>query len=160
METKPIKRNKHLIQLSKDHHFTLLFSWKIRQGLMNDVDAVRLKNYVQFFWLNDMQQHFRDEEVILFAPLNDDKVRKALEDHKQIKGLVDTILSEADSSKILKQLPLLADMVDNHVRFEERELFPHLERNLTEEQLEKIGAELKKEPVLQNYEDEFWLKKN
>jgi hypothetical protein len=33
MGIKPIKRNKHLKWLSRDHHFGLLACWKIRQGL-------------------------------------------------------------------------------------------------------------------------------
>jgi len=30
MKTKPIKRNENIMKLSKEHHFSLLFCWKIR----------------------------------------------------------------------------------------------------------------------------------
>lgn len=159
MEVKPIKRNKHILQLSKDHHFTLLFSWKIRQGLKYGVDTDRIKEYVQYFWQRDMQDHFREEEEILFAVVKDAKVQKALDDHSQIKEQVEQVLKTPERDDASKKLSLLADTVDAHVRYEERELFPHLEKILTEAQLENIGAQLKDEQALKDeYADEFWIK--
>lgn len=50
--------------------------------------------------------------------------------------------------------------METHVRYEERQLFPHLEKILTEKQLKFIGEQLKKEEIAKdNYEDEFWIKK-
>jgi len=49
-------------------------------------------------------------------------------------------------------------MVDEHVRYEERILFPHLEKKLTEEQLENIGNKIAGESLKDNYEDTFWIK--
>lgn len=159
MASKPIKRNKHILQLSKDHHFTLLFSWKIRQGLKLGIDVERIKKYVQHFWNSDMQQHFREEEEILFAPVKDGNVQKAIDDHRKIQDEIDSLQTSASYEETSLQLTALADAVDAHVRYEERELFPHLEKILTEIQLEGIGVQLKKEPVLQDdYADEFWLK--
>lgn len=160
MEAKPIKRSEHILQLSKDHHFTLLFSWKIRQGLKFGAKVERIKKYVQYFWLNDMQEHFREEEEILFAPVKDQMVQKAIDDHKQIKEQVE-LLKASTEEEASQQLTALADMVDSHVRYEERELFPYLEKNLTQAQLEAIGSELKNEPVAKDdYQDEFWIKPN
>lgn len=159
MEAKPIKRNKHILQLSKDHHFTLLFSWKIRQGLKLGADAGRIKKYVQYFWQRDMQKHFKEGEEILFAPVKDAKVQKAIDDHRKIKEQIDNLQVSVADTETSQQLAALADTVDAHVRYEERELFPHLEKILTEAQLEAIGTQLKEEPVLQDeYADEFWLK--
>jgi hemerythrin-like domain-containing protein len=58
-----------------------------------------------------------------------------------------------------KSLEKIADMVDAHVRYEERELFPHLERKLSKEQLENIGnLILKYHPssFQDQYQDPFW----
>jgi len=159
MEAKPIKRSKHILQLSKDHHFSLLFCWKIRQGLKLGVDAERIKKYVHYFWQNDLQQHFREEEEILFSPVKDAKVEKAKDDHQRIKNQIENILNSRPEESISKQLSALADNVDAHVRYEERELFPHLEKMLTEPQLETIGRQLKEEPAPRDeYVVEFWLK--
>jgi hemerythrin-like domain-containing protein len=54
----------------------------------------------------------------------------------------------------------MVDMVDKHVRFEERELFPHLEAAIEESELAKIGEkllEMQSEPLQDTYEDEFWV---
>ena len=158
MEQKPIKRSEHIKQLSKDHHFTLLFSWKIRQGLKHGIDSGRIKKYAAHFWRHDMKVHFREEEEILFAPFRDEQVQKAIDDHRQIENQVNAVL-QSSGDELPKNLLQLADLVDAHVRFEERELFPHLEKTLTPEQLEMIGEKLHNEPLLQdNYPDEFWIR--
>jgi len=159
MELQPIRRNKHILELSRDHHFTLLFCWKIRQGLKMQIAPERLKNYVNYFWGEHMQPHFREEEEILFKPVNDVKVQKALNDHQQIEDQVVNLLrmTSTDSADFFSKL---ADSVETHVRYEERQLFPHLEKILTEKHLKFIGAQLKKEEIAKdNYEDEFWIKK-
>lgn len=160
MENKPIKRNKHIVKLSKDHHFTLLFCWKVRNGMKFKVESERIKKYVQYFWQHHMQPHFLQEETILFAPVKDKAVQRALEEHvliaQQIKAL------DAVGDNVADQLSTLADTVDNHVRYEERELFPHLEKLLTEEQLENIGKQITVQyhPLLKDdFADEFWVEK-
>ena len=160
MEQKPIKRNEHILQLSRDHHFTLLFSWKLVQGVKNRIDFERIKKYVEYFWHNDMQAHFREEEEILFPHVKGDQIEKAALDHEQIKEQVYKVLSEDDQEQVYKYLTSLADAIITHVRYEERVLFPYLEQVLTGTQLEDIGAQLNKQPVLSDtYEDEFWIRK-
>lgn len=160
MEQKPIKRNEHILQLSRDHHFTLLFSWKLVQGVKNKIDSERIKKYIEYFWHNDMKVHFREEEEILFPHIKGEQVAKAALDHELIKEQVYKVLSEDDQEQIYKHLTLLADTIISHVRYEERVLFPHLEQVLTTAQLEHIGEQLNKHPVLNDtYEDEFWIQK-
>ena len=153
----PIKRNENLVPLSKDHHSTLLFCWKIRTGLKLQVDTMRMKRYVQYFWQTHMQPHFYEEETILFAPVQDAAVQKALDEHSDIKEQIETIIASENVHPL--QLKMLADAVDNHVRYEERELFPHLENILTEEQLKEIGSELQtagNAVCNDEFTDEFW----
>lgn len=160
MEKKPIKRNEHIVQLSKDHHFTLLFCWKIRTGLKFNVDSERIKKYVQYFWKNHMQPHFTEEETILFVPVKDNAVQKALNEHAEIKKQVDVLTASAKVSNA--DLLKLADSAESHVRYEERELFPHLENVLTENQLQEIGRQLqetKHAVSTDTFTDEFWIKK-
>lgn len=160
MEKKPIKRNKHIVQLSKDHHFTLLFCWKIRTGVKLNVDMERIKKYVQYFWGNHIQPHFNEEETILFAPVKDAAVQKALDEHAEIKKQVDILTTSAkvNNADLLK----LADKVESHMRYEERELFPHLENILNENQLQDIGRQLQQTQdtvSADTFADEFWIKK-
>lgn len=160
METKPIKRNKHIVKLSKDHHVTLLFCWKIRTGLKLKAEPERIKKYVQYFWQAHMQPHFMQEETILFVPVKDDAVQKALNEHAQIQKQIQDLDSESITAT---QLSVLADSVDNHVRYEERILFPHLEKVLSDEQIENIGnkiAEQHDHGLKDDFTDTFWMKNN
>ena len=160
MNKKPIKRNENILKLSKEHHFSLLFCWKIRQGLKTETDSSRIIKYVQYFTTDFLLPHFSEEEIYLFSSLNDEQVEKAIEQHTEIKNLLAELLdTEKDSSK--QQLEKLANLVDEHVRYEERELFPHIENSLTREQLKEIGKKLNDSqpvPMKDVYADEFWIK--
>jgi hemerythrin-like domain-containing protein len=160
MKTKPIKRNQHIMRLSKDHHFSLLFCWKVRQGLKHETQTERIIKYVQYFWKHHLEPHFREEETILFSPLKDEWVQKAINDHKQIRKQLNQLpANSVDDTK--KQLKDWANLIDDHVRYEERELFPHLEKRLSEDQLEKIGKQLDEQqpsPLTDDFEDQFWMK--
>ncbi len=157
MDIKPIKRTDHIVKLSRDHHASLLFCWKLRQGIKYHISAERLIKYVQYFWQHHFSIHFKEEEKFLFAPLKDDIVQKAIADHQKINTLIEQISfheTENEDDVLLE----LADLVNHHVRYEERILFPHLEKNLSEEQLEKISREINTEPLIDNYDDNFWTK--
>lgn len=161
MDKKPIKRNENILKLSKEHHFSLLFCWKIRQGLKAEIATSRIIKYVQYFKTHFLLPHFTEEEVFLFASLDDKWVKKAIEQHKQINNLISKLSNniEANSNE---QLEKLASLVDDHVRYEERQLFPHMEKTLSDEQLEAIGKQLNDEhalPLKDEYKDEFWIKK-
>lgn len=136
----------------------MLFCWKIRQGLKMHIDTERISKYAQHFWQQHLHPHFRDEEKILFAPLRDTQVQRAINEHKNIRQLV-AELENHSVVNLRKRLAELADMVDDHVRYEERNLFPHIERKLSKEQLENIGRQLEKYhrlSFLDQYEDQFW----
>ena len=160
MNRKPIKRNENILKLSKERHFSLLFCWKIRQGLKAEITASRIIKYVQYFATNFLLPHFREEEVFLFAQLNDTRVKKAVEQHKQINTLLAQLSNNKEKNSI-EQLEKLANLVDEHVRYEERQLFPYMEKALTNEQLEMIGKQLNDDhplPLKNEYKDEFWMK--
>ena len=157
MEKKPIKRNSNIVKLSRDHHASLLFCWKLRQGIKRHTAIERMVKYVQYFWAQHFAPHFKEEEEFLFAPLHDDKIQKAIEDHEKIRSIIND-LSHLDSAQSTNQLSGLADTVDEHIRYEERVLYPHLEVLLSEKQLEDIGKSISEKPLLDNYEDTFWEK--
>ena len=153
----PLNRSEHIKRLSREHHFSLLFCWKIRQGLKTNVAVERIRKYVQYFWQQHLQPHFKEEEKILFAPIKDRQVERAMNEHKFIRQQIED-LPNYPEKKERKTLEKIADLVDEHVRYEERELFPHLERKLSEEQLENIGKLIQKHSssLQDQYEDQFW----
>ncbi|MDF3078836.1 MAG: hemerythrin protein [Sphingobacteriaceae bacterium] len=155
-----MKRNINLQELSKDHHHGLLLGWKIRQGLQRKIAPEAIKNYVSYFVNEALLPHFREEEEVIFSSLadTDNLIQEALKEHSQIEDLAKRISKKPNT----ENLNLLADLLDAHIRFEERTLFPHLEQNLTAEVLESIGQELKNrhQPFIENYPDEFWKRSN
>lgn len=157
MERKPVKRNENIAKLSRDHHGSLMFCWKLRNGIKHGASTERMANYIRYFREQHFNPHFREEEEILFAPLHDEKVQHALDDHVKIKKMIDDILF-SDSFDQKEELNILADTVDAHVRYEERILFPHLEKQLSGEQLETIGKQISDDAIKDNWDDEFWVK--
>ncbi|WP_152268947.1 hemerythrin domain-containing protein [Agriterribacter humi] len=162
MKPKPIRRSESIMKLSREHHFSLLFCWKIREGLKKRTAPKRMVQYAQYFWSNHIQPHFLEEEEILFAPLQDEMVLKAMEEHAAIREGIEA-LTVLPPENITDELTKLADQLDKHVRYEERQLFPHLENVLSDAQLESIGAQLNALPsaaLKDDYQDEFWREKN
>ncbi|WP_353145401.1 hemerythrin domain-containing protein [Chryseobacterium sp.] len=149
-----MKRNQNIILLSRDHHFGLLCSWKIRQGLKKEIETGRIKKYILHFWQNHLEEHFREEEQILCAYLEDEYTERIRSEHAQIKVLA----SQIEHSEDTRLLSDFADLLEQHIRFEERNWFPHLEEKLNHAVLDRIGKELdhihpEKKEV---YADEFW----
>ena len=162
-EIKPLKRSKELAPLSREHHDGLLFAWKIKQGLANGTFIETLSNYTRWFWTNHFKPHFKDEETVLvkFLPADNPLVRQMFKEHAEIRDLIISLDKEPDPSS----LQSLAEFISNHIRFEERELFPYAEKTLTQEQLGEIYKELPQDlhcdtdPIAIGWKDEFWVKK-
>lgn len=158
-EIKPIKRSEQLAPLSREHHDGLLFAWKIKQGLENKTSNDQLRNYTMWYWRNHIKPHFYQEEKILlpYMPLDHPMSLQLKEEHDHIRELVLEIDKHADTHA----LQILCDLLNKHIRFEERELFIYLEELLTKEQLDTVFVELEKHPVNCDSEwtEEFWVRK-
>lgn len=122
----PLRRHKALQPFSREHHDGLLLSWKIKQGLKHHVDTVRIKRYTDWFWQVHLKSHFEAEEQYIFPILRDDDelVVQALSEHQQLEELFHLDTPDTDS------LILLADLLNHHIRFEERILFAKIQCNL------------------------------
>lgn len=162
MSTSPIKRNKNLISLSRDHHDGLMMVWKIRQGVCLGVNSNRISDYVIHAFESELEPHFREEEKLLFVKLNSNEPlrKQAEEEHELLRKLFNQIKDES-----LPSIPLLekfAATLEAHIRFEERQLFPYLEEVVADNDLVSIGERLSKKegrtecPV---WHDEFWINK-
>lgn len=151
---KPIKRHPGLQQLSREHHFGLLFSWKIRQGMQQGVEMDRIQKYADWFWENNQIKHFNLEEGKLFPILGMEhpKVVRALEEHRQIEAYFKGGLKNEDDVSALDKL-LVA-----HIRFEERDLFNEIQKIANEEEL-KLLEEHDHQELADDWPDEFWTKK-
>ncbi|WP_417196309.1 hemerythrin domain-containing protein [Bizionia sp.] len=152
MEPKPLKRHKALQPLSREHHHGLLLSWKIRSGFSKNVSVERMKTYADWFFENHLIPHFELEEAEIFSILDsqNELVKKALADHRRLKRLF------AEDSSLEKSLSKIEEELEQHIRFEERILFPEIQKVATEEQLQHIAKIHQPESFEDNITDEFW----
>ncbi len=157
-EVQPLKRSKQLIPLSHEHHDGLLFVWKIRQGLQHNASIDKLRTYAVWYWHNHIKPHFYQEEKILLPYMSSDHPMaiRLKKEHENIRELILNLDKEGDNTTF----KLLVDLINDHIRFEERELFGYLEQTLSSDQLDAIFKELEKHPLsCDEWTDEFWVKK-
>ena len=158
MRNKPIKRSEYLKELSRDHHHGLLFCWEIKQGISKKIEIERLRKYVYYFWISHLKEHFREEEELLFKYVDDTLCEKAKEDHQLIQKQVELITNSVVEEP--QNYIDLIEMLNDHIRFEERELFSHLENILPLEILQETKNFFSPQNYIankNNYVDEFWV---
>ncbi|AXP80970.1 hypothetical protein CJ739_1885 [Mariniflexile rhizosphaerae] len=151
MSQKPLKRHKALQPLSREHHHGLLLSWKIRAGFSKNIEPERIKVYADWFFKTHLIPHFEMEEQFVFPVLesNNELVKKALEDHTLLKRLFEDDHIEIALSQIEKAL-------DEHIRFEERVLFPEIQKAATELELLEIEKIHQETDFVDKLDDQFW----
>ncbi|WP_027124748.1 hypothetical protein [Gelidibacter mesophilus] len=153
MTQKPLKRHKALQPISREHHHGLLLSWKIRSGFSKNVEAERIKIYADWFFKNHLIPHFELEETHIFSIMDgsNELVKRALAEHRRLKRLF------ADTEDIEKSLHKIEEELEQHIRFEERTLFPEIQKVATEEQMAHIAEVHHEEGFVDKLDDEFWV---
>jgi hemerythrin-like domain-containing protein len=135
-----MKRTPALAPLSRDHHHALVIAARLRRATPET--AATLRDAFLDYWERDGNQHFREEEEILlptyaahanpYHPL----VARVLVDHVEIRALADRLQREADP--VLACVQELGVQLADHVRLEERELFPLIEQALPAAVLDRV----------------------
>lgn len=155
----PIKRHQALVHYSREHHFGLLLGWKVRQGMDKNIDAERIKNYVAAACSAEIIPHFENEERELFVLLaQDDPFRLQVEtEHAALRQKLNALTQNAT----YENLKEFADMLDAHIRFEERKLFPHIEQ---QQSFEAYANAMKAHNAIPHHDfdagwdDHFWAR--
>lgn len=151
---KPIKRHKALKPLSRDHHHGLLLSWKIRTGIKKEVEIERIKKYCDFFFEEELIPHFNIEEQYIFTLLdaNDKLVKRALSEHRKLKRLF------TKEQFDVKNIVAIEELLEKHIRFEERVLFNKIQEQATEKELEVVEKlhQPNNNDNLEKWLDKFW----
>ena len=157
---KPQKRDKSLVPLSKEHHFGLLFCWKIRQGLKNGTDLQVMRDYVCYFWNNILQEHCEEEEWLLkrVLPAYDLSQLRLKEEHTLLHGIIEVICKSTEKHLTEDLFQTLQQDLVDHIRWEERELFPYLQTVVSADELELSGKllEHKHTPRKDTFTPSFW----
>jgi hemerythrin-like domain-containing protein len=137
-----MKRHPALQQLSRDHHHALVVAQRLKRA--GDSDAKEARARFLEYWDADGNAHFREEEQVLlpavagFIDADEPVVARVLIDHVRIRHLAAKLASDWD----LASLHALGSQLERHVRLEDRELFPLIERTMAETQLVALAARL------------------
>ena len=141
---KGLKRHEALQPLSRHHMIGLHVGLKLsRTGTDKSKNSLEeIIEDTREFWFLGGQEHFREEEEILLPAyaihedINQPEVIEALLEHVTIrsgmKRLFDGELQEEEMRE-------LGTLLHNHIRKEERTLFPMIETALPEEKLQELA---------------------
>ena len=160
-----MKRSEYLTPLSWEHHAALVNANRIKRGLELNADLSVIKEFIDYVWINDLQPHFDREESVLAAADDWQKVpeefrRHMLDDHREFEILAEVIKTENNIDELRDAMGRFAQLLEAHVRFEERQLFDAIEKNYNKDTLVKAGKELKERhtPGCVVWKPEFWKK--
>lgn len=145
---KGLKRHESLKPLSRHHMIALHLALKLsRVGTdKSKLTPQEMKEELREFWEPNGQQHFREEEEVVltafakYAPINRPEIIDMLLEHVTIRSLIDTILTSTTLE--LEQMHELSNILEAHVRKEERIIFPMIEKALPEEVLIELAPYL------------------
>ncbi len=144
-----MKRANQLQPLSRQHHLGLNIARHAKE-CADDHATIAKHWYALTSYLSDMHEHFHIEDTLIanaLLPYKETQLEVAsvldtLE--KQHKSLyefmanVQTVKGATDDKVTVVEVKQLGTLLYDHIRFEERELFPIVERYLTEEELDAI----------------------
>jgi hemerythrin-like domain-containing protein len=139
-----MRRAEALQALSRDHHRALELALKLRRATGEDAAAVR-REFLEY-WREHGALHFRVEEDVLLPTAahrvdpSDPAVVRVLTDHIEIRRRASDL--EGAEDPVPGELNTLGEALSDHVRHEERVLFPMIEAALSEEELERPALRL------------------
>lgn len=149
-----MKRDQSLVPLSHQHQHGLALCVLIRKGLEAEqpppaAKVDELKRMVDSLWAAELQGHFQIEENTLFptilAALDDtlEVVDLLTDQHRDIEDIV-RLIKAAPSDEAVDPLLELADLLERHIRIEERELFQTVQARLGAAELDDLGRRLER----------------
>ena len=128
-----MKRHPALVPLSRDHHHGLVQAKRLRAGADGDDPRSAARTFLLFF-AQETVGHFREEEELLFPLVADsegarDPLARTLLEHQRIHALVRRLGEQVETGTPDAELMVeLGELLEAHIRYEERQLFPLVER--------------------------------
>lgn len=141
-----MKRDPALASLSRDHHQALFVAQRLRRA--TEATATEARAALITYWHDHGRAHFRSEEEVLLpayaahADPYDPLVSRVLCDHVAIRQRVAAL--ELESTATVEKLHELGEWLSAHVRLEERQLFPLIERTIPAAELALVVRELER----------------
>jgi iron-sulfur cluster repair protein YtfE (RIC family) len=142
------RRHDALIPLTHDHHHGLAQARRLRIAADSESEE-RLgpaSEFIEFFEASTLQ-HFRDEEEVVFPVLvgavdePPEVLVRVLVEHLRIHHLAARLRNELSTGSVSAEtMSELAGTLEAHIRTEERELFPLIERVVAPRDLAAIDV--------------------
>jgi hemerythrin-like domain-containing protein len=151
-----VKRHSSLHPLSQHHHFALIQALEMRRAAEAPAERRQMaverqaEKFVRF-WHKTGHIHFREEEEVLLPAYarhtrldQDGDVMRLLADHAEIRAAVWDFERRREKKLAIpvESMAHLAKLLHDHVRLEENEVFPRIEKILGEENLNAMGSGL------------------
>ena len=148
-----MKRAPELRDLSDHHHRGLVQARRLRRAATGDEANMPEETAEAFleFWQEGTTTHFREEEEVLLPVLaryredllGREPVVEMLLQHARIRGLIMGLSDEVKGGSVrLETLGSIGELLESHIRLEEREVFPTIEEALPEEALREVADRL------------------
>jgi hemerythrin-like domain-containing protein len=139
-----MRRSAALTPLSHDHHQALFLAFQLKRA----ADVTALADFLAFID-GEGHAHFEAEETVLLPrwlaadPGADHAMgARVVAEHRELRATAERMRSATPQ---LADLHAAGELLEQHVRFEERELFPLIEAHLNAEDLQEIGALLEEQ---------------
>jgi hemerythrin-like domain-containing protein len=148
-----MKRAPELRDLSDHHHRGLVQARRLKRAATGDEANMPEETAEAFleFWQEGTTTHFREEEEVLLPVLaryredllGREPVVEMLLQHARIRGLVIGLSDEVKGGSVrLETLGSIGELLESHIRLEEREVFSTIEEALPEEALREVADRL------------------
>lgn len=154
-----MKRDQNLQPLSRQHHNALMAVLLLKKGVAKNADKEVMKNFILSLWNDELKEHFLLEEQE-FSEYHQNKIlspfiEQMYQEHQVIRQLVHDLFSDSATTQIFKKI---YQILEQHVRFEERVLFPAIEKVLSHDVLNAMGKQFSLLPQNScvNFPVKFW----
>jgi hypothetical protein len=133
-----MRRHPALAPLSRDHHVALYVALRLRRAEPETASEAR-RALLAFWREGGGAAHFEAEEAVLLPAIEGHAQGPTIvAQHDDLRGRIAAIEDgDCPEPAVLHEL---GTRLTDHVRFEERELFPLLEQSLDEQTLVRVAA--------------------
>jgi hypothetical protein len=142
-----MKRSPELRDLSEEHHYGLVASRQLRLAAASSEPLDQPVAAFLRAWREEIEPHFRTEEAVLlprFAQVTGVEtslIDRTLAEHAVLRvAVLELAAATGDDQRFLATRA--AELLHDHIRFEERVLFPEIERQLEGAPLRLLGVAL------------------
>lgn len=137
---KGIKRHPSLRPLSRDHLIALMGAQRLMKAGRGEIDFDTGIDFFLSVWHGEVMQHLKDEERILPEFIKDkNDLERLLSEHNTLREYASKVEAIDSITDETKEFALEAgNYLDKHVRWEEREFFPKIEKTNSVEEIEKL----------------------